>query len=242
MSNVFVICHEGLIGKRVRMDNVERVRADFDRLAVFSGDEWSHNSHYHAYLLRHLPSRCADVLEIGCGTGHFTRQLAQRSRKVVALDLSPNMIRIAGERAEQYSNIEFVVADVMTWDMPPDQFDCIASIATFHHLPLDIMLGKAKQALRPGGTLLVLDLYQAAGLRDVLQNLIAAPVSYYLKYRKNGSVASDPAAQGAWQEHGQYDVYPTLSEVRGVCTKLLPGARVTQHLLWRYSIVWRKPS
>jgi hypothetical protein len=30
------------------------VRADFDRLAPLSDDDWSHNSHYHAYLLRHL--------------------------------------------------------------------------------------------------------------------------------------------------------------------------------------------
>jgi trans-aconitate methyltransferase len=54
------------------------IREDFDRLAQFDADAWSHNSHYHAYLLRHVPPRCADSLDVGCGAGAFTRLLGQR--------------------------------------------------------------------------------------------------------------------------------------------------------------------
>ena len=76
---------------------METIRSDFDRLAVLENKTggWSHNDHYHAYLLRYIPHPCNESLEIGCGTGAFTRLLAGRSRHVLGLDLSPEMIRIA---------------------------------------------------------------------------------------------------------------------------------------------------
>ena len=45
------------------------IQADFDRIALLSSDEWDHNSHYHSFLLKHIPPRCTQALEIGCGTG-----------------------------------------------------------------------------------------------------------------------------------------------------------------------------
>ena len=162
------------------------VRADFDRIALLSQEGWDHNSHYHNYLLKHLPAHCADALEIGCGTGAFSRLLAQRSERVLALDLSPQMIRVAQERSAQYLNICYPVADVLEWAFPVEQFDCIASIATLHHLPLADMLGKMKRALKPNGVLLVLDLYQQETIMENLSSLITFPVSIALKLVKNG--------------------------------------------------------
>ena len=48
--------------------------------------------------------------------------------------------------------------------------------------------------------------------------------------------------RAAWAEHGRTDVYPTLAQVRQSCEKVLPDARITRHLLWRYSIIWTKPA
>ena len=112
------------------------IQADFDDLALLPADEWDHNSHYHDFLLQHVPSPCRESLEIGCGTGAFSRLLATRSDRVLALDLSPNMNRIAEEQSTHYQNINFRVADVMDHDIGVERFDCIASIATFHQLPL----------------------------------------------------------------------------------------------------------
>jgi hypothetical protein len=44
----------------------------------------------------------------------------------------------------------------------------------------------------------------------------------------------------AWEEHGRGDTYASLNQVRQVCAGLLPGAKIKKHLLWRYSIVWKK--
>jgi ubiquinone/menaquinone biosynthesis C-methylase UbiE len=217
------------------------IQADFDRLALLADDSRDHNSYYADFLLRHLPSPCAEALEIGCGTGVFSRRLARRSTRVLAIDLSPQMIRIARERSVPCANLEFQVADVMSYEFPDAHFDCIASIATLHHLPLAEILPKLQRTLKPGGTLLILDLYKAHGLMDYLASLIALPVSLLLRLIHTGRLRAPREVRAAWDEHARHDVYLTVRDVRRMCSSLLPGAKVRRHLLWRYSLIWKKP-
>jgi len=181
-------------------------------------------------------------LEIGCGTGAFARVLAQRAEHVLALDLSPEMIHIARERSAKFPNIEFQLADVRDTPFNFESFDCIATIATLHHLPLSEMLLKMKAALKPGGVLLVLDLFERAGLLDSLSNLLAIPVSVSLRLIHQGRLLPRREVRDAWAAHERHDIYPTMSEVHALCADILPGAKIRKHLLWRYSIVWRKPA
>ena len=106
------------------------IQKDFDRIALVSPDGSLQNHHYSDFLLRQLHPNCQAALEIGCGKGEFSRRLAVRSSHVLALDLSPEMIRIARTNSASESNIEFQIADVMTYDLPREGFDCIVSIAT----------------------------------------------------------------------------------------------------------------
>ncbi len=67
-----------------------------------------------------------------------------------------------------------------------------------------------------------------------------------------GTLASANVGQtnpeGATRNHplmvftAAYDTDPSLTEVRDACEAELPGAKVRRHLLWRYSVVWRKPA
>jgi SAM-dependent methyltransferase len=223
------------------MKPMSAVRADFDRIAHLPDDGWNRNNHYHDFLLKRLPARGANALEIGCGTGAFARLLAARGDQVLALDLSPEMIRVAKERSAQYPNIDFQVGDVMAWECPAAHFDCIASIATLHHLPLEPVLAKLKAALKPGGVLLVLDLYQMNGLGDLLVSACGVPVILLLALAKNGRLRQTPEAREAWEAHGRDETYLTLAQVGEACTRVLPGAQVRRHLLRRYSVVWHKP-
>ena len=216
------------------------IQADFDDLALLPAEQWDHNSHYHDFLLRHVPSPCRESLEIGCGTGAFSRLLATRSNRVLALDLSPNMIRIAEEHSTLYKNIDFRVADVMNHDIGAERFDCIASIATFHHLPTEAALLKIKRALKVNGVLLLLDLFEEEGIVDTLRSSVAFSVSMGLKLLKGSPLIAPRKVRDAWAKHGLNDSYLTLAQVRDVCSKLLPGAEVRQHLFWRYSVVWKK--
>ena len=223
-------------------ESMSDVRADFDRIALLSGEEWGHNGHYHDFLARHIPVPCREALDIGCGTGAFSRLLAKSSSSVLALDLSPNMIGLARERSAQFPNIDFRVADVTALELPAERFDCVATVATLHHLPTAEVLLKLKGALKPGGVLLVLDLFQAEGLSDAFMSALAVPLSLGLRLVRRGRLRPPREVRRAWDEHGRHDTYLTLTQVREVCAEVLPGALVTRHLLWRYSVVWKRPA
>jgi ubiquinone/menaquinone biosynthesis C-methylase UbiE len=221
-------------------EEMSTVRADFDRIALLSSEDWGHGSHYHDLLARHIPRPCREALEIGCGTGAFSRLLAKSSERVLALDLSPNMIRVAEERSAQFPNIEFQVADVLALELPAERFDCVATIATLHHLPMAEVLPKIKRALRAGGVLLILDLFQNDGLFDAVRGALAVPLSVGLRLVRRGRLRPPREVRRAWAEHGRHDSYLTMAQVREVCAEMLPGAEVSRHLLWRYSVVWKK--
>lgn len=220
---------------------LESIQSDFDRIALLSADEgWNHNSHYHEYLLSHIPGQCRNALEIGCGTGEFSRMLAGLAEKVLAIDLSAEMIRLARERSKNYPNIEFAAGDAMTYRLPDNRFDCIATLTTMHHLPLENILEKVKKALKPGGVFICLDLYQRSNSVDLLFDAVAYPAGLMLRLIKTGKPKPSGEMLEAYAEHGKTDIYPTLSQIKRICARLLPGAQVKRHLFWRYSIVWKK--
>lgn len=224
------------------------IEKDFDRLALLDEGGWTQNNHYHNFLLRYVPNDCQRALEIGCGTGAFSRRLAERAREVLALDLSSEMIRVARGRSTPFANLQFEIADAMIRDLPAAYFDCVSTIATLHHLPMREALLKMKAALKPGGVIIILDLFEPErnllkpqGLFDASLSVAAMGVSGGLRLLHNGRLKPPREVRAAWDEHGKTDRYPSMGEVRALCAEILPGAKVRRHLLWRYSIVWPKP-
>ena len=214
------------------------IRADFDTIARLS-PAGSRLDALTRRLLRHLPARCGEVLEIGCGTGETTRFVADRASHVAALDLSPEMVRIARERSSGISNVEYHVADAVAWDYPEARFDAVVSIATLHHLPCEPTLAAMARTLRPGGVLLILDLLDRSHPRYLPLNALALlPLAWS---RLRGLDAQSTALRRAYQDHGAHDVYLRPREARDLFARHLPGARVRHHLRWRYSVVWRNP-
>jgi len=188
---------------RVSLPTIHRIRSDFDRLAHLAPNTWDHNLHHHPFLLSHLPLPCYEALEIGCGTGAFSRALAARAERVLALDLSPEMIRVAKASEPQRANIEFQLADASTWAFPLERFDCIASIATLHHLETRTLLARMRDALRPGGVLLILDLVADEGSLDLARSALAVPVSGALRLWHSGRLRDPREVREAWEEHGR---------------------------------------
>ncbi len=213
------------------------IEADFDRLALLDDEGWTANNHYHKFLLQHVPRNCENALEIGCGTGAFARLLAKRSRRVVALDLSPEMIRVARARSSQFDNLEFHLADAMTWDFPQSQFDFICSIATLHHLDQRKLLVKMKDALKHRGVLVVLDLVESNGLERML-DVVALGVSGTLRLLHNRRLNPPAEVRKAWEQHGKHDSYLTTTQIRALANQIFPGASVKRRLLWRYTLVY----
>ena len=73
------------------------------------------------------------VLEIACGTGLWTGELARSADTVTAIDAAPEAMQIARDRVRS-ANVRFEVADVFSW-YPGTRFDVIFFSAWLSHVP-----------------------------------------------------------------------------------------------------------
>jgi len=101
---------------------------------------------------------------------------------------------------------------------------------------------KMQAALKANGVLMAFDLFKAESISDFALSIPAIPWNFALRPWKQRRLRPPPEVRQAWAEHGRTDVYLTLSQVRRSCEAILPGAHLTWHLLWRYSIIWTKPA
>jgi SAM-dependent methyltransferase len=96
------------------------------------------------------------ILDAGCGEGQYSRSLKALGARMVGIDGSDTMIRVARERDAGH-DIPFDVADLMQPLAFPDQcFDAIISAGVLMSLPaLDTFLAESLRVLKPGGVLAV---------------------------------------------------------------------------------------
>lgn len=219
---------------------MQQVLEDFNRIASLTAHDAESQVLYSNYLLRHIPDGCNRVLEVGCGFGAFTRLLANRAGHITAVDLSPQMIAVARERSAGYANLEFVVGDFLELALPPATYDCVITIATLHHLPVGETLKKMKALLRPGGVLLLHDLLTDKTFIDQVLNTVKVPINRTLNFWRTGRLWMPREVRRAWAEHGRHETYLKAKDVRMMRDEHLPGGRVHNHFLWRYTLVWRK--
>jgi ubiquinone/menaquinone biosynthesis C-methylase UbiE len=99
-----------------------------------------------------------DVVELGCGTGLYTRAYAQRCRKVTATDLSPRMVERAREMLVGMPNVTVSVADATETQLPAQSADGVVAVNLLHIVPdAAAVLTEAYRLLRPGGVLIAAD-------------------------------------------------------------------------------------
>jgi len=99
-----------------------------------------------------------DVLELACGTGQWTRPLAERARTVTGLDAAPEMLQIARERLGD-SKVSFIEADVFQWE-PRRRYDTVFFAFWLTHVPsghFEDFWEKVHRAVTPGGRVIFID-------------------------------------------------------------------------------------
>jgi len=89
-----------------------------------------------------------DVLDVGCGTGIASRQIARRGANVLGVELAPRMAAIA-----RGHGVDVEVAAFEAWDPAGRTFDRVTSAQAWHWLDLPIATARAASVLRPGGKL-----------------------------------------------------------------------------------------
>jgi ubiquinone/menaquinone biosynthesis C-methylase UbiE len=108
------------------------------------------------------------VLEVGCGSGHLTKRLAERGVDIVGIDANPNAREVAGsERVLQMQ------AENLQFD--DKEFDAIISVHAIEHIPpLEAAIAEIARVLQPQGRALFI--YPA----EPIQGLYAIPTSVIL--------------------------------------------------------------
>lgn len=135
----------------------DAVAPDYDRQVA--GDAWMRRILWEHYLTRFRPGQ--RVLDVSCGTGTDALFLAQHGVRVVAIDLSPEMIRRLRAKVAAAGRSDLIEAQVLdfaelgTW--PDEQFDGIVSaFAGLNGVPdLQPFAASAARLLRPQGHLIV---------------------------------------------------------------------------------------
>src|SRR5215470_3927361 len=102
-------------------------------------------------LSRHLRPGMT-VLELGCGTGYFTPELARSGADIVAIDVSPELLEIA--RANRSApNVRYEIQNAYTLSYPDAVFDSVVGSSVLHHLEIEEALREIYRVLKPAGAI-----------------------------------------------------------------------------------------
>ena len=95
------------------------------------------------------------MLEIGCGTGQLTEDLAHSGYALTAIDIGPSMVAAARRRLAG-AGVSFRVTSFEALAAPAGSFGLIVSGTAFHWLDPEVRVRKSARLLRPGGWLALL--------------------------------------------------------------------------------------
>ncbi|HZC67311.1 MAG TPA: class I SAM-dependent methyltransferase [Nitrospirales bacterium] len=113
-------------------------------------------------LLEHVDlGRTTRIIDVGCGTGRWSRLLSERGARVTGIDLQPETLRANRTRLPGCRFIE-MAADSMGF--APSSFDLAVSVTVIQHIPdagQDLALKEIRRVLVQGGTYLMME-----GTRD----------------------------------------------------------------------------
>ncbi len=126
------------------------------------GDRWIEASDHPIALLRaenrirnpwvasQLPSS-AKVLDMGCGAGFLTHDLAKLGHEVVGIDLSEDSLRIA-KKIDETGRIHYLQADVTAVPFSDHSFDAVCAMDLLEHVENPVaVIQEAARLLKPGG-------------------------------------------------------------------------------------------
>ena len=99
-----------------------------------------------------------EVIELGCGTGYFTKTIAKNALHVLATDLSDEMLKEARTRLKRIQNIAIQKVDCENIPFPQQIFDTVVAINVLHFIENpDECLKESFRILKDGGLLLLAD-------------------------------------------------------------------------------------
>ena len=114
------------------------------------------------FVVKIATQRGGKVVELGCGPGYLTLELARHGLDVLGVDLSPKCIEIARRYGaenpfvETFGSLAYECADFAQFPLGDGAFDTVVFFASLHHVPdIETLLGRVQRGLRSGGSLVI---------------------------------------------------------------------------------------
>ena len=118
-----------------------------------------------------LPEVAGRVLDVGCGSGRITNQVAQFSGSVVGIDEDASLVRAARENSAA-RNVTYLVGGAQKLEFGKNEFDAVLFIKSLHHVPNELQAGALAEAcrvIRPGGGVLVVEpVYKGGAYEEIV--------------------------------------------------------------------------
>jgi SAM-dependent methyltransferase len=127
--------------------------------SVLRSHRWRTAENSAAYLLPQLAPE-AQILDVGCGPGTISADLADRlpRGRVTGIDAARGIIEQARESIGARQNLSFTTGDVYALDFPDDTFDVVHAHQVLQHLGDPVRaLREMSRVARPGGLVAVRD-------------------------------------------------------------------------------------
>lgn len=139
------------------------MRVDYDQVAATYRARYDHNDYPEVdRAMRPLVERAGDVLEVGCGTGHWLTHFADPERRLFGVDPSMGMLRQADPNLPGRC-LARGTAEALPF--AADRFDLVFAINALHHFDdLEAFVAEAARVLRPGGQIATVGLDPSSGL------------------------------------------------------------------------------
>jgi ubiquinone/menaquinone biosynthesis C-methylase UbiE/DNA-binding HxlR family transcriptional regulator len=140
----------------------DKMRTFFDSVAGRLGKNYVPGKSWKSVaeaLLRLMPPMV--IADLGAGEGAFALLLAQRAKKVIAVDTSAKMIEVAREQALRHGvdNVDYRLGDMEEVPIDSGAVDLVFFSQSLHHaLHPERALSEASRILVPGGRIVILDL------------------------------------------------------------------------------------
>ena len=128
-----------------------------------------------AYVVEQLPAAHSFVLDLACGTGISTRQLAANGIRVIGCDIDPRMVGYASGRGG--AGLGYVIGRAEAIPFREGTFDAVACFRAYHWFDAARAVPEMMRVLRPGGLVVISNMKGTDGLYDEYRKLVAQFVS-----------------------------------------------------------------
>lgn len=166
------------------------------------------------------------ILDLGCGTGIGTRQLASLAATVIGCDIDSDMLNVAVRSAGK--NVSYIKGDAEKIPFADKTFDAVTIFNAFHWFTTKKALDEIKRVLRPKGTLCVIQRKSKSPFRNDFRNIVeqALKSKVFPKYNTKTEFAS-------------FLVFNKFNNVRKTVVKTVDKYTLNQYLnLWQSYSIW----